>query len=165
MDLKYPPWTFSVWHFTDEVHTQSDIHEAYSHIKTIVFFIGYSRSCNSLLGSLLDAHPHMVVSDETMAFGRWRSNPDKWISSSIYTYYDTMLRASQRAIVQGRRSTTFEGSVANATSRFKYHVPNQWQGNYDQYIEVSTAQNFNRSCMSGPCGGQMLQCGPKLVQN
>ena len=160
--------------FSEETRSQSDINKAYSHVKTIVFFIGYSRSRHSLLGSLLDAHPHMVVSDETMAFGRWKSNPDKWISSSIYTYYDTMLQASQRAIVQGRRSKTNEGSVANATSGFKYFVPNQWQGNYDQYIEVSTAQNVNRSCMYGPCfalgpllkdGGQMLQCGPKLVQN
>ena len=28
-------------------------------------------------------------------------------------------------------------SVVNATSNFRYYVPNQWQGNFDQYIEVS----------------------------
>ncbi|XP_078344361.1 uncharacterized protein LOC144629975 [Oculina patagonica] len=121
---------------SNEPPSQSDLYEAYSHVKTILFFIGYSRSRHSLLGSLLDAHPHMVISDETMAFGRWKSNPEKWISSSIYAYYDTMFKASERAVDHGRRSKRYEGSVANATSGFKYYVPNQWQGNYDQYIQV-----------------------------
>ena len=128
--------TFYGQHVTDEPPSQSDLYKAYSHVKTIAFFIGYSRSRHSLLGSLLDAHPHMVVSDETMAFGRWRSNPKKWIDNSIYAYYDTIVKASQRAVAHGRRSKRFEGSVANATSGYKYYVPNQWQGNYDQYIEV-----------------------------
>ena len=78
----------------------------------------------------------MVVSDETMAFGRWRSNQNVWKRNSIYAYYDTMVKASQRAVAHGRRSKRFVGSVANTTSGFKYYVPGQWQGNYDQYIEV-----------------------------
>ena len=49
-----------------------------------------------------------------------------------------MVQTSQRDVAKGKRSQVFEGSVANATSRFKYFVPNQWQGSYDQYIEVST---------------------------
>lgn len=107
-------------------------------MKTILFFIGYERSRHSLLGALLDAHPHMVVSDESMAFGKWRSNQNKWINSSIYSFYDRMVQTSQRDVAKGKRSQVFEGSVANATSRFKYFVPNQWQGSYDQYIEVRT---------------------------
>ena len=92
----------------------------------------------------------MVVSDEQMAFGRWKAHPDKWISSSIYAFYDIMFTASQRAVNQGRRSETFEGGISNATSEFKYYVPNQWQGNFDQYIEVSRLSSpfFARSM---PC--------------
>ena len=126
-------WIF----FSDEPHPQNDLYKAYGHVNTIVFFIGYPRSRHSLLGSLLDAHPHMIVSDETMAFGRWRSGyQNKWKNSAIYTYYDTMFRASQRSVSQGRRSQVFEGNVMNKTSAYKYYVPNQWQGNYDQYIQV-----------------------------
>ena len=107
-------------------------------MRTVLFFIGYERSRHSLLGALLDAHPHMVVSDESMAFGKWRSNINKWISSSIYSFFDIMVQTSQRDVAKGKRSQVFEGSVANATSRFKYFVPNQWQGSFDQYIEVRT---------------------------
>ena len=122
---------------TDEPNSQDSLHKAYSHVRTILFFIGYERSRHSLLGALLDAHPHMVVSDESMAFGKWRSNQNKWMNSSIYSFYDIMVQTSQRDVAKGKRSQVFEGSVANATSRFKYFVPNQWQGSFDQCIEVS----------------------------
>ena len=127
---------------TDNVHSQTNLYKAYGHVKTILFFIGYPRSRHSLLGSLLDAHPHMVISDETSAFERWSSNPNKWMNNSIYAYYHTMFKASQLAVVQGRRSKVFKGSVANTTSKFRYYVPDQWQGSFDQYIEVSRIQGI-----------------------
>ena len=102
-----------------------------------MFFIGYPRSRHSLLGSLLDAHSHMAVSDETMAFPRWQGHLEKWRNGSIYAFYDTLFGASQEAIKKGRRSRVFKGSVVNKTSAYGYFVPNQWQGSYDQYIEVS----------------------------
>jgi len=108
---------------------------SYSHVKTILYFIGYSRSRHTLLGSLLDAHPHMVVSDETNAFSRWQSNTDQWIQGSIDAYYDTLVRASERAITKGRRSHVSNDAVVN-TSAFGYYVPNKWQGRFDRYIEV-----------------------------
>ena len=106
-------------------------------MKTILFFIGYSRSRHTLLGSLLDAHPHMVIADETMAFSRWSSKHDIWMNSSMYAYYDTLFNSSQLNVRKGRRSRIFQGSVANTSSGFRYYVPNQWQGTFDQCIEVS----------------------------
>ena len=120
----------------DEEISESDLHKAYSHVNTILFFIGYPRSRHSLLGSLLDAHPGMVISDETMAFSRWKSNPNKWIENSIYSFYDTIFRASERAVTKGRRSHVFNGTVVNKSSSYGYYVPNQWQGRYDGYIQV-----------------------------
>ena len=136
--------TFDLKHhnfpLTDTVNSQIDLYKAYGHVKTILFFIGYSRSRHTLLGSLLDAHPHMVIADETMALFKWSSlsRRDVWMNSSIYDYFDIMFHSSQRAVNQGRRSEIFNGgSVVNTTSNFRYYVPNQWQGNFDQYIEVS----------------------------
>lgn len=51
-----------------------------------------------------------------------------------------MFHASQSAVKGGRRSQVFEGSVANTTSKFRYYVPHQWQGSFDQYIEVSECE-------------------------
>jgi len=79
----------------------------------------------------------MVIADETMAFFKWSSKRDIWLNGSIYAYFDIMFHSSQRAVNQGRRSELFKGSVVNTTSQFRYYVPNQWQGNFDQYIEVS----------------------------
>ena len=121
----------------DKAHSQTNRYEAYGHIKTILFFIGYPRSRHTLLGSLLDAHPHMVIADETRAFTKWSSNPDKWMKNSVYAYYDLMFNASQRVVKGGRRSRVFKESVANATRNFLYYVPNQWQGTFDRCIEVS----------------------------
>lgn len=106
-------------------------------MRTILFFIGYPRSRHSLLGSLLDAHPHMIISDEAMGFQKWRGQRQQWTTGSIYTFYDSLFGASQRAVTHGRRSRVFEGSVANKTAHYSYSVPNQWQGKFDRYIEVT----------------------------
>ena len=79
----------------------------------------------------------MVIADEAKAFNSWSLDPNKWMNNSIYAYYETIFDASKRAVKGGRRSTVFKGSVANTTSKFAYYVPNQWQGTFDQYIEVS----------------------------
>ena len=131
---------------TDTVNSQINRYKAYGHVKTILFFIGYSRSRHTLLGSLLDAHPHMVIADETMALFKWSSKRDMWLNNSIYSYFDIMFKSAEHAVNQGRRSVLFEGSVANTTSQFRYYVPNQWQGSFDQYIEVSECEAFILHC-------------------
>ena len=131
-------WLIHLILVSDEREPQINLHEAYKHVRTILFFIGYPRSRHSLLGSLLDAHPHIVVSDETLAFPRWRRNPKQWMNGSIYSFYDTLFRASKQSTMTGRRSRVFEGSVVNKDSNYGYSVPNQWQGNYDRYIQVGT---------------------------
>ena len=123
--------------------SKSDLHKAYGHVKTILFFIGYPRSRHSLLGSLLDAHPHMVISDELLAFTKWKSHQDKWAQGSIYDFYDIIFTASERAVLMGRRSHVFDGSVVNMTSSYAYFVPNEWQGKFDWYIQV------RRGCVQG----------------
>ena len=134
--------SFLMLSLIDEVISERDLYKAYSHVNTIVFFIGYPRSRHSLLGSLLDAHPHMVISDETMAFNRWKARTDQWMQHSIYAYYDTMFRASHRAVSHGRRSRVFNDTVVNKSSAYGYYVPNQWQGAFDTYIEVKQFSFF-----------------------
>ncbi|CAH3148768.1 unnamed protein product [Pocillopora meandrina] len=136
-------------HNADHPVSTNDLYKAYGHVHTIVFFIGYPRSRHSLLGSLMDAHPRMVVSDERMAFNAWRRSSGSFIDSSIYKFYDIMFHASEKSVSSGRRSRTFEGNVTNKASRYGYMVPNQWQGRFDQYIEVigDKAGAFTASAM------------------
>lgn len=40
----------------------------HDHVKTFVFFLGHSHSGHSIIGSLMDSHPHMVISHEVGIF-------------------------------------------------------------------------------------------------
>ncbi len=40
----------------------------FEELDTFLFFIGYPRSGHTLIGSLLDAHPEMVIAHELKAF-------------------------------------------------------------------------------------------------
>ena len=42
-------------------------------VKTFTFFIGYSRSGLSIVSSLMDAHPHMVVAYQYQVTWQWNS--------------------------------------------------------------------------------------------
>ena len=79
----------------------------------------------------------MVIADEIAAFSSWSLDPNRWMNNTIYAYYDMMYKSSERQVNKGVRSKVLNGSVANATSAFCYYVPNQWQGTFNQYIEVS----------------------------
>lgn len=41
-------------------------------VEKFVFFVGYPRSGSSIIGSLMDAHPNMIVAHQCNIFSRWR---------------------------------------------------------------------------------------------
>lgn len=132
----------------DESNSQSSLYKAYGHVHTILFFIGYPRSLHSLLGSLLDAHLHTVVSEESMAFLRWKEILKRGRHVSVYEFYDTLFGSSEHAVTQGRRSRVLQGSVVNKTSAYGYYVPHQWQGSYDHHTggsRFAKVQNCSQS--------------------
>ena len=109
---------------------------------TLLLFIGYSRSRHSLVSSLLDAHRHVIVADESYALRKWVENPDWKMTKSKHEYFDTMVGNSARSVKRGRRSREAQGRAANLEI-FGYNIPDQWQGTYDQYIQVQhTATNM-----------------------
>ena len=76
-------------------------------------FIGYTRSGHSLIASLLDAHPNIIIAHELNALRLFEKGVDK---RKIYYF---ILRNSQRQGTAGRRETSY-----------LYEVPNQWQGQF-----------------------------------
>ena len=89
----------------------------------------------------------MVVSDESMAFLRWKGIVKRRRNVSVYQFYNTLFGASEHAVAQGRRSRVLKGSVVNKTSEYGYRVPRQWQGSYDHHIEVrrfAKVQNYSQ---------------------
>jgi hypothetical protein len=80
---------------------------------TYCMFVGYPRTGHSLIGSLLDAHPDIIVAHELNALKLVR------YGFSQQQIFYLLLENSQRIAAAGRRH-----------SGYSYEVPNQWQGRF-----------------------------------
>ena len=87
--------------------------EVFEGVEIYCMFIGYPRSGHTLIGSLLDAHPEIVVGNElnTLRYVRYRFSRDQ--------IYWLLLENARRFSQQGRWHTDYI-----------YAVPGQWQGRY-----------------------------------
>src|SRR4051794_14548092 len=87
----------------------------FKQVEAYCLFIGYPRSGHSLTGSLLDAHPEVVVAHELDALGLIEAGISR---PSLYT-----------AILELDREFTDGG---RQWMGYEYTVPNQWQGRYER---------------------------------
>lgn len=83
-------------------------------LETYCMFIGYPRSGHSLIGSLLDAHPNIVISHELDALGFLETGFGKNQICSL------ILQNDQNFTQNGREWTDYN-----------YAVPNQYQGRFE----------------------------------
>ena len=109
------------------------------HIEKFVIFIGYPRSGHSIVGSLMDAHPHMVIANEFLLFRNWKYFSDKQKESSksgnpFYhhrTYlFNILYRRSVWDTTDGFRSEQ------NTMKNYTLSMDSLWQGKFDKYISV-----------------------------
>ncbi len=84
-----------------------------------LLFVGHPRSGHSLVGSLLDAHPDVVVSHELDAL--------KYVAAGYRRdqLFTLVLEHAKANAAAGRKSWGYS-----------YAVPGQWQGRYDQLAVV-----------------------------
>jgi hypothetical protein len=101
-------------------------HKDFQDVQTYLMFIGYPRSGHSLIGSLLDAHPQIVVAHELDALYYFKNG-----FSAIQVYY-LILKNSMNFTRSGRQ-----------WMGYKYNVPNQWNGKYS-----------NIKVIGDKCGGR-----------
>lgn len=103
----------------------------------MLFFVGYSRSRHTLLASLLDGHPHMIVANEKNMFYRIVHGVDLTRNEM----FDDLVRGS-KGFMRGGKGMVMEGNLEN-TSHFGFFMEGYWQGTFDKYIKVSTYAVFN----------------------
>lgn len=104
--------------------------DEYKTIDTLLFFVGYPRSRHTLMASLLDAHPHMIVANENNLFYRLK-NGKKYERSQMF---DTLIEGS-KGFLKGGKGIVMKGNLQN-TSHFGFWMEGYWQGSYDKYIKV-----------------------------
>lgn len=89
----------------------SDIKRTYPHLQYYCTFVGYPKSGHSLIGSLLDAHPDIVIAHEQDALRCVK------LGFPAETIYGLLINNSQQFALGGR--------VWNS---YVYSVPGQWNG-------------------------------------
>ncbi|XP_068691859.1 uncharacterized protein [Montipora foliosa] len=118
--------SFGSQHTGNQDQTKSR-HKIYDRVQELLIFVGYPRSGHTLVSSLLDAHPHVIVANEFDILAQWQ----KWDTTTKNKYYlfDQLLMNSKKEADVGYRSATVQ-------HRYSYHVPGQWQGTYRDSIMV-----------------------------
>lgn len=80
-------------------------------VRSFCLFIGYPRSGHSLVGALLDAHPHILLAHE----------------QHVLRYVRAGFSRGQIFFLLANNSRRFAAASA-ADPRYSYRVPGQWQG-------------------------------------
>ena len=98
-------------------------------IKVFLFFIGYPRSGHSIVGSILDAHPHIVVSHELQFMLEW--------DNSIFENASTTPTKLYKKILQNSLKSILPGSMRMQDSKgYSLSIEHSCQGSFDKYIDV-----------------------------
>lgn len=98
-----------------------------NHIKTFVFFVGHARSGHSIVASLMDSHPHMVISHEYDLFTKLSRGS---IAPNRITIFNALWQSTKQTIINGSRarSTNYKG--------YTLFVDGLYQGKYVNHIDV-----------------------------
>jgi hypothetical protein len=91
------------------------LRDHFQHVDTFCLFIGHQRAGGSLVGSLLSAHPNVVIANELDVLRFVKAGFSR---EQIYALILAKDRAFDRA---GRLWTGYQ-----------YQVPYEWQGSYDR---------------------------------
>lgn len=97
-------------------------------VQQFVFFTGYARSGHSILASMLDAHPNVVISHEYALFKKWDKDDQNFTDKSWL--FSTLYDSSRNSTLEGlRRESALKKGYSLA-------VPGWWQGRFDGMIDV-----------------------------
>ena len=105
-------------------------------IGKFLLFVGSGKSGHSIVGSLLDAHEHIVVSHEYHLFRNWKSisnSRDLWVEN----LYNKIYWKSHDDSV-GIREESMKG--------YSLKVDGLWQGHYKSYISVIGDKSGGSTC-------------------
>ena len=88
-------------------------------VNTFCMFVGHNKSGTSMLGSLLDAHPNVILADEVGALDHAEAGFKR------DQIFHLLLRGSRRELMKGR-------VTARRLKPYSYLVPGQWQGRFSK---------------------------------
>jgi len=99
-------------------------------VKIFVFFLGHARSGHSIVGSILDAHPHIVIAHEAKLFSKMIENLPHYFNKSII--FNELWNNSYHSSVAGLR--TEENKALK--KGYSLSIDGLYQGTYVSSVQV-----------------------------
>ena len=124
-----------------------------SGVEKFVFFVGYPRSGHSIIGSMMDAHPDIVIAHEFMLFKVWpHHDPD--LKNKSYLFNALYQNSYKEAKVGWRSSDpNFGGKKLKG---YSLNMSSAWQGRFRQLrvigdksggqTAIAYSQSSQRAC-------------------
>lgn len=111
-------------------------------VAAFCLFVGHVKSGGTMLGSLLDAHPEIILADEVDVF--------RYVAAGFRReqIFHILLKRSRREAMKGR-------VTARRLTPYSFAVPKQWQGRYRTIRAVGASR-------AGPSTGQLSR-NPDLL--
>ena len=103
----------TAWKYVSSLYRGARDKELFESIENYCMFVGYPRSGHSLVGSLLNAHPEMVIAHEV----------------NVLRFLEADFRKNQLYSLILMKDKTFEKN-GREQAGYHYNVPNQWQGKF-----------------------------------
>ena len=102
--------------------------EAIKSVETFILFIGFSRSGSSILGALLDAHPHVVLSNEYLLISKVATGNSK---DPVFNDRRTLF-----SVLYNRQRSLLNNSLINPSKGYSLYIQNSYMGTYKDTIAV-----------------------------
>ena len=103
----------------------------YESLKYFCTFIGYTRSGHSIVGSILDAHPHAIIAHEMDVFSKEEdATKGKLLYKHKEELFEAIMHRSQHQAAAGRLGGRIhqDGSIYTVS----YEVPDQFHGTFTE---------------------------------
>ena len=103
-------------------------------VEKFVFFIGYARSGSSIVASMMDSHPNMIISHECKEFHEvWLQAPQVDITKS--SLFKLLYRNSYKDSAKGVRS-----AYASGRKGYLLGTGSSWQGRFSKLSVIGDKQ-------------------------
>lgn len=93
-------------------------------VEKFVFFVGYPRSGHSIVGSMMDAHPDIIIAHEYMLFKKWTKYRRKLMNKGYL--FNALYQDSYQDAKKGWRSSHQD------KKGYTLDMPSLWQGRFRQ---------------------------------
>ena len=113
-----------------------------SRVKYFVFFVGRSHSGHSIVGSILDSHPHMIIAHEANIFYQLKDDPMRFTSKA--DVFNELWRNSYNVSHSGGGFRSSD-SIDIKKKGYTLQIRDLYQGTYLSYVNVIGDKNGGKT--------------------